>query len=99
LERETRLELALHLFEKSKHFRDPVRLLYRFLYRFRPFGNFSVLPLKGLGSGVMEIALPYRGNAFRVVYAVQIGPDLWVVHAFQKKATQGIKSNRPVWAH
>jgi phage-related protein len=49
-------------------------------------------PLKGLGSGVMEIALPYRGNAFRVIYAVQIGPDLWVVHAFQKKSTQGIKT-------
>jgi phage-related protein len=49
-------------------------------------------PLKGLGSGVLEIALPYRGNAFRVVYAVQIGADLWVVHAFQKKSTQGIKT-------
>ena|ERR1700688_2649108 len=49
-------------------------------------------PLKGLGSGVMEIALPYRGNAFRVVYAVQIGSELWVVHAFQKKSTQGIKT-------
>jgi phage-related protein len=49
-------------------------------------------PLKGLGSGVMEIALPYRGNAFRVVYAVQIGVELWVVHAFQKKSTQGIKT-------
>jgi len=49
-------------------------------------------PLKGLGAGVMEIALPYRGNAFRVVYAVQIGEDLWVVHAFQKKSTQGIKT-------
>ena len=49
-------------------------------------------PLKGLGPGVMEIALPYRGNAFRVVYAVQIGAELWVVHAFQKKSTQGIKT-------
>lgn len=29
-------------------------------------------------------------NAFRVVYAVQLGDDLWVLHAFQKKATQGI---------
>ena len=48
--------------------------------------------LKGLGSGVIEIALPYRGNAFRVVYAVQIGAELWVVHAFQKKSTQGIKT-------
>ena len=40
----------------------------------------------------MEIALPYRGNAFRVVYAVQIGAELWVVHAFQKKSTHGIKT-------
>ena len=49
-------------------------------------------PLKGLGSGVMEIALPLRGNAFRVVYAVQIGSEVWVIHAFQKKSTQGIKT-------
>ena len=51
-------------------------------------------PLKGLGAGLMEIVLPYRGNAFRVVYAVQIGEDVWVVHAFQKKSTQGIKTPR-----
>ena len=49
-------------------------------------------PLKGLGSGVMEIALPHRGNAFRVVYVVQIATELWVVHAFQKKSSQGIKT-------
>jgi phage-related protein len=49
-------------------------------------------PLHGLGAGVFEIALPHRGNAFRVVYAVQLGFDLWVIHAFQKKATQGIKT-------
>ena len=49
-------------------------------------------PMKGLGSGVFEIALPYRGNAFRVVYAVQLGEELWVVHAFQKKSTHGIKT-------
>ena len=48
--------------------------------------------MKGLGSGVFEIALPYRGNALRVVYAVQLGADLWIVHAFQKKSTQGIKT-------
>ena len=48
--------------------------------------------MKGLGSGVFEIALPYRGNAFRVVYAVQLGEELWVVHAFQKKSTHGIKT-------
>lgn len=49
-------------------------------------------PMKGLGSGVFEIALPHRGNAFRVVYAVQLGADIWVVHAFQKKSTQGSKT-------
>jgi phage-related protein len=49
-------------------------------------------PLKGLGSGVLEIALPWRGDAFRVVYAVQIGDEIWVLHAFQKKSTQGIKT-------
>lgn len=47
-------------------------------------------PMKGFGSGVMEIALPYRADAYRVVYAVQIGDAVWVVHAFQKKSTKGI---------
>jgi len=47
-------------------------------------------PMHGLGSGVFEIALAYRGDAFRVVYAVQLGQDVWVVHAFQKKSTRGI---------
>ena len=51
-----------------------------------------VKPMRGLGSGVFEIALPFRGNAFRVVYAVQIADEIWVVHAFQKKSTKGIKT-------
>jgi phage-related protein len=49
-------------------------------------------PMQGLGSGVYEIALPFRGDAFRVIYAVHIGADVWVVHAFNKKSTQGIKT-------
>jgi phage-related protein len=49
-------------------------------------------PLLGLGAGIFEIALPFRGDAFRVVYAVRLGTDLWVLHAFQKKATQGIRT-------
>ncbi|EJW10058.1 Uncharacterized protein DUF891 [Rhodovulum sp. PH10] len=51
-------------------------------------------PMKGLGSGVFEIALPYRRDAYRTVYAVTIGADLWVVHAFQKKSKQGIATPR-----
>jgi phage-related protein len=49
-------------------------------------------PMKGMGAGVFEIALTYRGNAFRVIYAVRIGEEIWVIHAFQKKSTQGIKT-------
>jgi phage-related protein len=49
-------------------------------------------PMHGLGSGMFEIALPFRGDAFRVVYAVQIADEIWVIHAFQKKSTQGIKT-------
>ena len=49
-------------------------------------------PLKGLGSGVLEIALPWHRNAFRVVYAVQIGDEIWVLHDFQKKSAQAIKT-------
>ena len=49
-------------------------------------------PLKGIGSGVFELALRFRSDAFRVVYAVQIGADVWVLHAFQKKSKTGIKT-------
>ena len=51
-------------------------------------------PFKGVGSGVFEIALPFRENAFRVIYAVQIASEVWVIHAFHKKSTQGIKPDR-----
>src|SRR5947207_13612465 len=49
-------------------------------------------PMHGMGSGVFEIALAFRGNAFRVVYAVQLAEEIWVVHAFQKKSTEDIKT-------
>jgi phage-related protein len=51
-------------------------------------------PLTGLGSGVMELALRHRGDAYRVVYAIQIATEIWVVHAFQKKSKAGIKTPR-----
>ena len=49
-------------------------------------------PMQGLGSGVLEIALPFKSDAFRVVYAVQLAEEIWVVHAFQKKSTKGVKT-------
>jgi len=49
-------------------------------------------PMHGLGSGVFEIAMRFKGDAFRVVYALQLADDIWVLHAFQKKSTRGIKT-------
>ena len=49
-------------------------------------------PFKGIDGGVFEIAIRYRGDAFRAVYAVKIGEDIWVIHAFQKKSKKGIKT-------
>jgi phage-related protein len=48
--------------------------------------------MHGLGSGVFEIGLPFKGDAYRVVYAVQITDEIWVIHAFRKKSKQGIKT-------
>jgi len=49
-------------------------------------------PMLGMGSGIFEIALPHRGDAFRVVYGVQLADEIWVIHAFQKKSTRGVKT-------
>lgn len=51
-------------------------------------------PMKGLGPGVFEIALKYRTDAYRTVYAVQIDEKIWVVHAFKKKSKTRIKTPR-----
>ena len=47
-------------------------------------------PMTGLGAGVWELAIKERAGAFRVIYALQLDDDIWVVHAFQKKSTSGI---------
>lgn len=52
-------------------------------------------PMKGMGSGVFEIAFSYRADAYRTIYAVQIADEIWVIHAFQKKSKTGIKTPKP----
>lgn len=49
-------------------------------------------PMKGFGVGVFEISVAYRGDAYRVVYAVRIDDDIWVIDAFQKKSKQGTRT-------
>ena len=49
-------------------------------------------PFKGLDGGIFELALRHRGDAFRLIYALRLGVDIWVIHAFQKKSKTGIKT-------
>jgi phage-related protein len=51
-------------------------------------------PLKGFGSGVMEIVCDFNTNTFRAVYTVQISETVYVLHVFQKKLTTGIKTSQ-----
>jgi phage-related protein len=47
-------------------------------------------PLKGMGSGVLEVIDDHDGNTYRAVYTVRFGSAVYVLHAFQKKSKQGI---------
>jgi len=41
---------------------------------------------------VFEVALRHHTGAYRAAYSLQLGEAIWVLHAFQKKATQGGKT-------
>ncbi len=49
-------------------------------------------PLRGLKGGIFEIVSTYNKNAYRAVYAVKLGNDIYVLHVFQKKSKAGIKT-------
>ena len=48
--------------------------------------------LKGIGSGVFEIVTRFATNTYRTVYAIQLGQQVYVLHAFQKKSPTGRKT-------
>jgi phage-related protein len=54
----------------------------------------SAKPLKGLGSGVLELVEDYDGDTYRAVYAVRFKEAVYVLHAFQKKSKRGIATPR-----
>jgi phage-related protein len=54
-----------------------------------------VKPFKGIGSGVFEIVDRYDKEAYRLVYGVKIGENLYVLHAFHKKSKSGIATPKP----
>ena len=49
-------------------------------------------PWKGEGPGILEIVEDHRGDTYRAVYAVRFADVVYVLHAFQKKSKQGIKT-------
>lgn len=49
-------------------------------------------PWKGEGPGVLEIVEDFRGDTYRAVYTVRFADVVYVLHAFQKKSKQGIKT-------
>lgn len=52
----------------------------------------DIKPLKGLGAGVLEIVSRHDGNTYRAVYTIRWPEAIYVLHAFQKKASQGRKT-------
>lgn len=52
-------------------------------------------PLRGFGgAGVQEIVSDDEAGTCRLVYAVTLPDAVYVLHAFQKKSTQGIKKSQ-----
>lgn len=48
--------------------------------------------LKGVKPMVMEIVSDYDTNTYRAVYTVKISDVVYILHCFQKKSRQGIKT-------
>ncbi len=49
-------------------------------------------PMKGPGSGTVELAEAFDGDAFRAVYTVRFDSAVYVLHCFKKKSRSGIKT-------
>lgn len=65
--------------------------------QFIQFGSMpkDAKPYKGIGPGVIEIALKLNKEAYRCIQAVQLGEIVYVLHAFQKKSKSGIATPKP----
>jgi phage-related protein len=56
----------------------------------------SAKPMKGEGYGasVLEIVEDFNTNTYRCVYTVKFEEAIYVLHSFQKKSTQGVKTSQ-----
>ena len=69
-----------------KRFPHPVRHLMGFAIYQAQTGlrHHDAKPLKGFGSGVLEVVARHDGDTFRAVYAVRFKAAVYVLHAFQE---------------
>ena len=54
----------------------------------------SAKPWRGERPGVFEVVEDHRGNTYRAVYTVRFEGAVYVLHAFQKKSTTGIRTSK-----
>jgi phage-related protein len=76
--REVRAAMGYALFEAQKGNKHP-----------------HAKPLHGFGgAGVLEVVEDHDGDTYRAVYTVRFAGQVYVLHAFQKKAKHGIATPR-----
>ncbi|MGL6209440.1 MAG: type II toxin-antitoxin system RelE/ParE family toxin [Paracoccaceae bacterium] len=51
-------------------------------------------PLKGFGSGVLEVVEDHDGDTYRAIYVVRLATGIYVLDVFQKKSKSGIATPR-----
>ena len=78
-----------------KAFPRPVQRKCGFALRYAQSGNKhpDAKPLQGFGgAGVLEIVEDHESGTYRAVYTVRFARAVYMLHAFQKKSTRGIKT-------
>lgn len=66
------------------------------LYELQQGGTpLDMKPVTQFGAGVYELRESFDTNAYRVVYVVNLGKALYVLHAFMKKSKSGIGLPKP----
>ena len=47
---------------------------------------------EGIESGVFELVDDFDTNTYRVIYTVNIGRSIYILHCFQKKSKRGVST-------
>ncbi|MDV3238733.1 MAG: type II toxin-antitoxin system RelE/ParE family toxin [Gammaproteobacteria bacterium] len=81
-----------------RRFPDEVKDLMGYALQIAQWGDKhpDAKPLKGFkGASTLEVVEDHDGDTYRAVYTVQFKDAVYVLHAFQKKSKQGIKTPKP----